>query len=86
MSFSINDYVELVFFQGSMSRWITTSLGISFDQRNSLVVGIAMRIAVIPQFFDSGGCGVFRSSPPNNGSLALSHSLADTCKSGLADR
>ena len=72
MSFSINDYVELVFFQGSMSRWITTSLGISFDQRNSLVVGIAMGIAVIPTIFSIAEDAVY-SVPRHltDGSLAL---------------
>ena len=72
ISFSINDYVELVFFQGSMSRWITTSLGISFDQRNSLVVGIAMGIAVIPTIFSIAEDAVY-SVPRHltDGSLAL---------------
>ena len=72
VSFSINDYVELIFFQGNMSRWVTTSLGISFDQRNSLVVGIAMGIAVIPTIFSIAEDAVY-SVPRHltDGSLAL---------------
>ena len=70
--FAANDSLELMFFGGDMRRWITNELGISFDQRNSLVVGIAMGMAVIPTIFSIAEDAIF--SVPRNlsyGSLAL---------------
>ncbi|MEP1471782.1 MAG: ABC transporter permease subunit [Halieaceae bacterium] len=70
--FAANDPLELILFDGDMRRWITTELGISFDQRNSLVVGIAMGMAVIPTIFSIAEDAIF--SVPRNlsyGSLAL---------------
>ncbi len=72
LCFSLNDHLELLLFGGDMRRWITTELGISFDQRNSLVVGIAMGMAVIPTIFSIAEDAIF--SVPRNlsyGSLAL---------------
>ena len=72
LCFAANDPLELVLFDGDMRRWITTELGISFDQRNSLVVGIAMGMAVIPTIFSIAEDAIF--SVPRNlsyGSLAL---------------
>ena len=51
LCFALNDSVELLLFNGDMRAWITQDLGISFDQRNALVVGIAMGMAVIPTIF-----------------------------------
>ncbi len=70
--FAINDSLEILLFDGDMRRWITTELGISFDQRNSLVVGIAMGMAVIPTIFSIAEDALF--SVPRHlsyGSLAL---------------
>ncbi len=64
--------VELLFFDGDMRAWLTSDLGISFDQRNSLVVGIAMGFAVIPTIFSIAEDAIF--SVPKHlsyGSLAL---------------
>ncbi len=72
LSFAANDTFELLFFDGDMRRWITAELGISFDQRNSLVVGIAMGMAVIPTIFSIAEDAIF--SVPKHlsyGSLAL---------------
>ena len=70
--FALNDSIELWLFGGDMRHWITNDLGISFDQRNSLVVGIAMGMAVIPTIFSIAEDAIF--SVPKHlsyGSLAL---------------
>jgi phosphate transport system permease protein len=63
---------ELLLFGGNMPQWITTELGLDFDQRNSLVVGFAMGFAVIPAIFSISEDAVF-SVPKHltTGSLAL---------------
>ena len=71
-SFSISDVLEMVFFSGDMRAWLTRDMGISFDQRNAMVVGIAMGIAVIPTIFSIAEDAIF--SVPRHlsyGSLAL---------------
>ncbi len=71
-SFAISDAVELWLFGGDMRVWVTNDLGISFDQRNALVVGIAMGMAVIPTIFSIAEDAIF--SVPKHlsfGSLAL---------------
>src|SRR5690606_13791775 len=72
LSFALNDPMELALFGGDMRLWITRELGISFDQRNSLVVGIAMGMAVIPTIFSIAEDAIF-SVPQHlsDGSLAL---------------
>ena len=60
------------FFGGDMRTWITHGMGISYDQRNALVVGIAMGFAVIPTIFSIAEDAIF--SVPKHlsyGSLAL---------------
>ena len=71
-SFEISPWVEQVVFDGDARRFITNELGVTFDQRNSLVVGIAMGFAVIPTIFSIAEDAVF-SVPKHlsNGSLAL---------------
>ncbi len=44
-------WVERVFLGGSYRTWLQTALGVTYDQRNSLVVGFAMGFAVIPIIF-----------------------------------
>ena len=64
--------LEGVFFGGDMRTWITHDLGISYDQRNALVVGLAMGFAVIPTIFSIAEDAIF--SVPKHlsyGSLAL---------------
>lgn len=64
--------LERAFFNGDMRAWLTNDLGISFDQRNALVVGIAMGFAVIPTIFSIAEDAIF--SVPKHlsyGSLAL---------------
>ena len=72
LSFALNDVMELWLFGGDMRLWLTQDLGISFDQRNSLIVGIAMGMAVIPTIFSISEDAIF--SVPKHlsyGSLAL---------------
>ncbi|GIU24599.1 ABC transporter permease subunit [Shewanella schlegeliana] len=71
-SFAISPTLELALFDGDTRMFITNELGITFDQRNALVVGIAMGFAVIPTIFSIAEDAVF-SVPRHlsNGSLAL---------------
>jgi phosphate transport system permease protein len=71
-SFAVSPIVELALFDGDTRQFITNDLGITFDQRNALVVGIAMGFAVIPTIFSIAEDAIF-SVPRHlsNGSLAL---------------
>lgn len=71
-SFAISLPLENLLFDGDMRKWMYDSLGIGFDQRNSLVVGLAMGFAVIPTIFSIAEDSIF--SVPRHlsfGSLAL---------------
>lgn len=78
--FSIGPYLEFTFFNGSMSEWLGKPhnwwlIGdwfINYDQRNALVVGIAMGVAVVPIIFSIAEDAIF-AVPKHliNGSLAL---------------
>ena len=71
-SIGASESLELVFFGGDMRSWLTHDMGISFDQRNALVVGVAMGFAVIPTIFSITEDAIF--SVPKSlsyGSLAL---------------
>ena len=50
-SLGLSPFLEHEFFGGDMRSWLTNEAGISFDQRNSIVVGLAMGFAVIPTIF-----------------------------------
>ena len=71
-AFALAPSIEAVLFAGDIKRWMLENLGISYDQRNSLVVGIAMGLAVIPTIFSITEDAIF-SVPGHltNGSLAL---------------
>ncbi len=64
--------MELWWFGGDMRLWLADELGIAFDQRNSLIIGIAMGFAVTPTIFTIAEDAIF-SVPRQlvNGSLAL---------------
>lgn len=71
-SLSISGHLENWLFGGDMRLWLSNDLGIPFDQRNALVVGLAMGFAVIPNIFSIAEDAVF--SVPKSltfGSLAL---------------
>ena len=69
---ALSPVIELSFFDGNIRGWITNDLGITFDQRNALVVGFAMGFAVIPTIFSITEDAIF-SVPKSltQGSLAL---------------
>ncbi|WP_144938024.1 ABC transporter permease subunit [Pseudomonas alabamensis] len=72
LALSMSPFLETWFFGGDMRLWITNDLGITYDQRNALVVGIAMGFAVIPNIYSIAEDAVF--SVPRSltlGSLAL---------------
>ena len=72
ISFALSQPLEIAFFGGNMPLWLTDELGITYDQRNSLVVGIAMGFAVIPTIFSISEDAVY--GVPRHltmGSLAL---------------
>lgn len=72
LCFLVAHPLEYLFFAGNMQSWLDQALGISYIQRNALVVGIAMGIAVIPVIFSIAEDAIF--SVPKHlslGSLAL---------------
>ncbi len=72
ISFGLSQPMENAMFGGDMRAWLSNEMGISFDQRNALVVGLAMGFAVIPTIFSIAEDAVF--SVPKHlsfGSLAM---------------
>lgn len=72
LAFLVGHPVEAAFFGGDMPNWLSNEMGITFEQRNSLVVGIAMGFAVTPTIFSIAEDAIF-SVPKHltSGSLAL---------------
>ncbi|MCW8911468.1 MAG: ABC transporter permease subunit, partial [Gammaproteobacteria bacterium] len=72
LSFTLAPFFEALLFAGDIKHWMLENFGIGYDQRNSLVVGIAMGLAVIPTIFSITEDAIF-SVPRHltNGSLAL---------------
>lgn len=72
LAFAISIPLETLLFHGTLRDWFSREFGIGYDQRNSLVVGIAMGFAVIPTIFSIAEDAIF--SVPKHltvGSLAL---------------
>ncbi|WP_028626929.1 ABC transporter permease subunit [Metapseudomonas resinovorans] len=72
IALGMSPLMENWFFGGDMRLWISNDLGITYDQRNALIVGLAMGFAVIPNIFSIAEDAVF--SVPRSltyGSLAL---------------
>jgi phosphate transport system permease protein len=71
-SLALSPLLEQWLFGGDMPAWLQNEMGIGFDQRNSLVVGMAMGFAVIPTIFSIAEDAIF-SVPRHltSGSLAL---------------
>ena len=71
-SIGISAPIENTFFGGNMPLWLSTEMGITYDQRNSMVVGFAMGFAVIPTIFSISEDAIY-SVPKHltTGSLAL---------------
>ena len=72
LAFTFSPWLEELLFSGDMRAWMRDEMGIGFDQRNALVVGVAMGFAVIPNIFSIAEDAIF-SVPRQltNGSLAL---------------
>ncbi len=51
LAFTLSHPLEIWAFGGDMRIWMKHELGIDFDQRNAMIVGIAMGFAVIPPIF-----------------------------------
>ncbi|OOF00737.1 hypothetical protein BZG78_04295 [Salinivibrio sp. MA351] len=72
MAVSLGPWIEQIWLGGDARQFITYELGIGYDQRNALVVGIAMGFAVVPTIFSIAEDAIF-SVPPHlkQGALAL---------------
>jgi phosphate transport system permease protein len=51
VAFALGGLVELRLLGGDYRGWLLSALGLTYDQRNSVVVGVAMGFAVIPIIF-----------------------------------
>jgi phosphate transport system permease protein len=51
VALALGPSVEAALFQGDFRLWLNAALGLVYDQRNCLVVGLAMGFAVIPIIF-----------------------------------
>ena len=72
LAFIISPSMEDIFFNGSIRNWMKNQFGIGYDQRNALIIGLAMGFAVIPTIFSIAEDAIF--SVPKHltvGSLAL---------------
>ena len=72
VALALSPWIESAWFDGNMRIWLKDSMGIGYDQRNSIVIGIAMGFAVIPTIFSIAEDAVF-GVPKHltSGSLAL---------------
>ncbi len=68
----VSPWVEANWFGGDVRIWLKETLDIDYDQRNSIVVGLAMGFAVIPTIFSISEDAIF-AVPKHliQGSLAL---------------
>jgi phosphate transport system permease protein len=72
LSFALAPLLETLFFNGDLRFYITNDLGVTYDQRNALVVGFAMGFAVIPTIFSIAEDAIFTVPKQlTYGSLAL---------------
>ncbi|OGT81234.1 MAG: phosphate ABC transporter permease [Gammaproteobacteria bacterium RIFCSPLOWO2_02_FULL_61_13] len=79
LAIALSQPVEVMFFNGNMPLWLSQEMGITYDQRNSLVVGFAIGFAVIPTIFSISEDAIF-GVPKHltTGSLALGATLWQT--------
>ncbi len=72
LSMQLSAPIEDLFFDGNLRSYISEEWGLSYDQRNALVVGLIMGFAVIPTIFSIAEDALF-SVPQHlvRGSLAL---------------
>src|SRR4030095_13937485 len=50
-AFALGGLIEARLLAGDYRGWLLSALGLTYDQRNSLVVGLAMGFAVVPIIF-----------------------------------
>lgn len=72
LAMSVGPSLEALLFDGNVREWLRVHAGLNYDQRNALVVGIAMGLAVIPIIFSISEDAIY-SVPKHltDGSLAL---------------
>ncbi len=72
LSFGCGRWIEATLLGGDYRSWLMSALGVTYDQRNSIVVGLAMGFAVIPVIFTIAEDSL-ANVPPHltAGSLAL---------------
>ena len=70
IAMSIAPAVENYAFAGDVRQWLSSTFGWTYDQRNSLVVGLAMGFAVIPIIFTISE-DAFTSVPSNLSAASL---------------
>lgn len=72
LAMAVANPLQLWLFNGDLRTWLSQDLGVSYDQRNALVVGVAMGFAVIPSIFSIAEDAVFGvPTSLSDGSLAL---------------
>lgn len=72
LAFVISEPIQQWIFDGDLRAWLDNEIGIGYDQRNALVIGLAMGFAVIPTIFSISEDAIF--NVPRHltmGSLAL---------------
>ena len=72
LAFDLGPWLETTAFGGDLAGWLAGTLGLPYDQRNAVVVGVAMGFAVIPIIFAIAE-DAFENVPANlvSASLAL---------------
>ena len=79
LAFAVSGSVEARFFAGDFKQWLYSTLGVRYDQRNSIIIAIALGFAVIPIIFTIAEDAI--SNVPRNltaASLALGASRWQT--------
>jgi phosphate transport system permease protein len=79
LAFLLGGLAEVHLFAGDVKQWVYSSLGIRYDQRNSIIIAIALGFAVIPIIFTIAEDAI--SNVPRNltaASLALGASRWQT--------
>jgi phosphate transport system permease protein len=79
LAFLLSGLAELQLFGGDFKQWLFSSLGVRYDQRNSIIIAIALGFAVIPIIFTIAEDAI--SNVPRNltaASLALGASRWQT--------
>ena len=79
LAFLLSGVAELHLFAGDFKQWLFSSLGVRYDQRNSIIIAIALGFAVIPIIFTIAEDAI--SNVPRNltaASLALGASRWQT--------